>query len=104
MTLIFRNKLSAECSIVFKYHLDDSIFNIRQLHAPSSIKVSTVTVHKVQCADDAGLLSHTPLGLHHSLNALTDTYHSDHQYKEYGDSVIRFLWRNNEVPFFEELK
>ena len=93
VTLVFRNELSADCGIPFKYRLDGSIFNLRRLQAQT--KVSTDTVHcELQYAGDTALPSHThresSTQLECSRRHLSEG-RADHQYKEYGDSVVRDL-------------
>ena len=56
VTLVFRNGLSNDVGIPFKYPLDGSMFNLRRLQAQT--KVCTDTVFELQYADDAAIPSH----------------------------------------------
>jgi len=73
VTLVFRNGLSPDGGIQFKYRLDGSIFNLRRLQAQT--KVSTDTVYEIQYADDAALPSHSPSDLQENLNTMADAYY-----------------------------
>ena len=74
VTLVFRNELSNDVGIPFKYRLDGSMFNLQRLQAQT--KVCTDTVFELQYADDAALPSHEPTELQDNLSTLCLLYTS----------------------------
>ena len=73
VTLAFRSDILTEDGVGLSYHLDGSLFNLRQLQAKS--KTLKECVFKLQYADDAALPSHTAAGLQRSLDRICEAYH-----------------------------
>jgi len=61
VTLAFRNDCFLSDAICINFRLDESVFNLRRLQAPT--KCSTDHVFELQYADDASVPSHTAAGL-----------------------------------------